>query len=131
MISQSYPLYAVLHDDPSGQPDAVHLVAGWTVTEDEDRDVVPLLAAVGARTTMTFTAAPGSTWTLLPPGTALPEAVSYLEMVEAERLLNYALHLRQYGERAPGGDETWAEFDRRTEAFLRKLSGTDGPEYRR
>lgn len=34
-------------------------------------------------------------------------------------LLEYAFNLRQYGERAPGGNETWAEFDRRCEAFLR------------
>jgi hypothetical protein len=38
------------------------------------------------------------------------------------RLLEYALHLRQYGECAPGGNETWAEFDRRTEAYLRSLA---------
>jgi hypothetical protein len=37
----------------------------------------------------------------------------------AKGLLEYALHLRMHGERAPGGKETWAEFDRRTEAFLR------------
>jgi hypothetical protein len=38
---------------------------------------------------------------------------------QATELLQYALHLRMYGERAPGGDETWAEFDRRAEQFLR------------
>lgn len=38
---------------------------------------------------------------------------------EAVRLLEYALHLRMQGERAPGGDETWGVFDRDTEAFLR------------
>jgi hypothetical protein len=51
-----------------------------------------------------------------------------LRRVEQERdemlgLLAYALHLRQHGERAPGGDETWAEFDRRCEAFLRQVGG--------
>jgi hypothetical protein len=35
------------------------------------------------------------------------------------QLLEYALHLRQYGENAPGGSETWAEFDRRAEMMLR------------
>lgn len=43
------------------------------------------------------------------------------ERDEATRLLRYALHLRMFGERAPGGSETWAEFDRRCEAFLRGL----------
>lgn len=38
----------------------------------------------------------------------------------AIELLAYALHLRQNGERAPGGDETWAEFDRRAEELLRR-----------
>lgn len=50
-----------------------------------------------------------------------------LEAAEAERdqaktLLEYAIHLRQHGERAPGGNETWAEFDQRTDHFLRGLS---------
>lgn len=40
---------------------------------------------------------------------------------EAIRLLEYALHLRMYGERAPGGNETWREFETRTEEFLRAL----------
>lgn len=39
---------------------------------------------------------------------------------EAESLLRYALHLRMHGERAPGGGETWREFDRRCEMFLRR-----------
>jgi hypothetical protein len=38
---------------------------------------------------------------------------------DAIRLLEYALHLRMYGENAPGGTETWAEWDRMTEGFLR------------
>ena len=45
----------------------------------------------------------------------------------AVRLLEYALHLRQHGERAPSGTETWAEFDRRAEAFLRAVPRTDLP----
>lgn len=42
--------------------------------------------------------------------------------VEAFQLLAYALHLRQHGEHAPGGGETWAVFDRRCETFLRALN---------
>lgn len=38
---------------------------------------------------------------------------------EALALLAYGLQLRQHGEQAPGGRETWAEFDRKTEALLR------------
>ncbi len=40
---------------------------------------------------------------------------------DAIALLNYALYLRQYGEHAPGGGETWAKFDRRCEEFLRRV----------
>lgn len=42
---------------------------------------------------------------------------------EAVRLVALALHIRQYGERAPGGDETWAQFDRDADALLRHRSG--------
>jgi hypothetical protein len=38
---------------------------------------------------------------------------------EAVRLLEYALHLRRNGENAPGGTETWAQWDRDAETFLR------------
>jgi hypothetical protein len=37
----------------------------------------------------------------------------------AVRLLEEALHLVQNGERAPGGNETWAAWARKTETFLR------------
>lgn len=40
---------------------------------------------------------------------------------DAIRLLIYALHLRMHGERAPGGDETWSQFDRDAEAYLRRI----------
>ena len=40
---------------------------------------------------------------------------------DAVSLLEYALHLRMYGERAPGGNETWQEFDRRVEVFFQAL----------
>lgn len=39
---------------------------------------------------------------------------------EAVQLLRDVHHLRVHGERAPGGNETWAEFDRRCEDFLRR-----------
>lgn len=42
---------------------------------------------------------------------------------EAVQLLEYALQLRIHGERAPGGNERWAEFDRRCEDFLRRQLG--------
>lgn len=45
---------------------------------------------------------------------------------EAVRLLEEALHLSLYGERAPGGDETWQEWHRKNEAYLRKLQEEDG-----
>ncbi len=41
----------------------------------------------------------------------------------ATALLEYALHLRMHGERAPGGNETWAEFDVQCETYLRRLAG--------
>jgi hypothetical protein len=39
----------------------------------------------------------------------------------AVRLLEEALHLRMNGERAPGGNETWRDWDLRAETFLRGL----------
>lgn len=48
---------------------------------------------------------------------ALQEALD--SEATAARLLEYALHLRMRGERASGGNETWAQFDRDAEAFLR------------
>jgi hypothetical protein len=44
-----------------------------------------------------------------------------IALIEAIQILEYGLHLRQYGERAPGGGETWQEFDRRCEKFLRGI----------
>lgn len=38
----------------------------------------------------------------------------------AIRLLEEALHLRRNGERAPGGNETWRDWDRKAERFLRE-----------
>jgi len=47
------------------------------------------------------------------------------DLAKARRLLEYAMQLRMYGERAPGGDETWRQFDQSAEHFLR---GLDYPE---
>ena len=46
--------------------------------------------------------------------------------VRAERdslkeVAEYALHLRMYGERAPGGDETWGKWESMVESRLRAL----------
>ncbi|MFG1794217.1 hypothetical protein [Nocardia sp. NPDC049149] len=43
-------------------------------------------------------------------------------LTAAVELLEYAMHLRMYGERAPGGNETWREWDGRAEKFLRSLA---------
>jgi hypothetical protein len=40
----------------------------------------------------------------------------------AVRLIEEALHLRMNGERAPGGDETWRDWDRRAETYLRNAA---------
>lgn len=37
-----------------------------------------------------------------------------------ERFVVEAMHLAQYGERAPGGNETWAEWFARAENYLRR-----------
>jgi hypothetical protein len=44
---------------------------------------------------------------------------------EAIKLLEYAMHLRMNGECAPGGNETWREFDTRNETFLRAVWGDE------
>lgn len=47
---------------------------------------------------------------------------------EAVKLLRQALHLRTHGERAPGGTETWADWDRRAETLLRGVDRHEGGE---
>lgn len=47
---------------------------------------------------------------------------------QAEQLVEEALHLRMYGELAPGSYDTWAEWDQRAEAYLRDVSATPGSE---
>jgi hypothetical protein len=46
----------------------------------------------------------------------------------AVRLLEEALHLRMNGERAPGGNETWREWDRKAEEYLRDVTATQESE---
>lgn len=41
---------------------------------------------------------------------------------EMKKLVEYALHLRMYGENAPGGDETWAKWESMAERALREDS---------
>jgi hypothetical protein len=39
---------------------------------------------------------------------------------EERKLVELAYHLRTYGECAPGGDETWAQWDADAECYLRR-----------
>ena len=56
------------------------------------------------------------------------EAPASADLHEARSLLEYALHLCKHGEKAPGGGETWAEFGRRAEEFLRWGPGSTRPK---
>jgi len=47
--------------------------------------------------------------------------MKHTEKPESRRLLELALHLRMHGECAPGGHETWAQFDTDLEHHLRGL----------
>ena len=42
-----------------------------------------------------------------------------------KKLAEYALHLRMYGEHAPGGNETWQRWDSMAENTLRNLKDKD------
>jgi hypothetical protein len=42
-----------------------------------------------------------------------------MDLSTSKGLIEYAFHLRQYGERAPGGSETWREWDVNAEIWLR------------
>lgn len=50
-------------------------------------------------------------------------------LLDALQILDYAMILRMHGERAPGGNETWAEFDRVAERFLRKVRRMEGGDH--
>jgi hypothetical protein len=43
------------------------------------------------------------------------------ESSEALALLKEAFHICQNGERAPGGNENWRDWERKTETYLRSL----------
>ena len=53
----------------------------------------------------------------------LPSPPAVTDLDTAVRLLEQALHLRMNGERAPGGDETWRDWERDAEEFLRGFRG--------
>lgn len=46
-----------------------------------------------------------------------------LEAAEALVLVEEAMHLRMYGENAPGGHETWRDWERHARDFLLYLYG--------
>lgn len=95
----------------------------------DTRTLLVLLAAVGHRLAIVPLAADG-------PESALSASVSdetasevggegsgtpggSMRHAEAFALLRQAHHLRTHGERAPGGSETWADWDRQAETLLR------------
>lgn len=108
------------HPDPDllgTGPDELHLFfvlqrkALWcsvaiTVTDDDEPAVRAFLAKCGK--TM------AAVW----------EPVA-LDRGTAVKLLEEALFLRINGERAPGGDENWPDWDRKTERYLRGLLPPD------
>lgn len=55
-------------------------------------------------------------------------AVRFETQARATRLVELAMHLRMHGERAPGGNETWAEFDRMADQFLHACVPSWGPQ---
>ncbi len=50
---------------------------------------------------------------------------------EAERLVREALHLRMYGECAPGGNETWRDWEREAEAWHQARYSPGGDDGRK
>lgn len=54
--------------------------------------------------------------------TSARERAKHGHLGAAVKLLEYAMRLRMYGERAPGGDETWHEWATGAETFLRSLA---------
>lgn len=90
--------------------------AVWTFLTEEDSLVPQLEKLVGTDVHMSS------------QGSNLDDNETYFSLrakhVRAIKLVEYALHLRMYGERAPGGEETWREFDQQAELFLRQLPNT-------
>jgi hypothetical protein len=50
-----------------------------------------------------------------------PIKISLRQRDQAIELLEEALHIRQNGENAPGGNENWRDWEYKTEGFLRSL----------
>ena len=46
-------------------------------------------------------------------------------LAEAIRLIEYATTICRYGERAPGGDENWHQWEKDAARFLRRYRGDD------
>jgi hypothetical protein len=80
----------------------------------EDRGLVRWKTGIAERTCLAW---------LTEPGRAA--ALGYAYKTPAVRLLEEALFLRMNGERAPGGNETWHDWDLRAETFLRSLLPPD------
>jgi hypothetical protein len=68
----------------------------------------------------------GAVWTELATRPMSPLGRS--ERDEAVGLLEEALHLRMNGERAPGGNETWRDWDLRAEQFMQERLARLHPE---
>lgn len=97
---------------------------------DENQLLLSILARIGDALSPTGQRPATALATLADDVEAYVEGHNALEaeLAEARRqnramrqLLDYALVLRQHGERAPGGNETWRTFDRQAEALLRSL----------
>jgi hypothetical protein len=61
-------------------------------------------------------------WDGPPIGTKVHEAMENYLIAEAKQVIEYGLHLRMYGEKAPGGNETWEQWDNMAEAWLRGMN---------
>jgi hypothetical protein len=83
----------------------------------EDRGLIAWKEGIEPRTCIAW---------LTEPGRAI--ALSYAYQTPAVRLLEEALHLRRNGEHAPGGNETWRDWDERAEKYLRGLLPSNGEE---
>lgn len=73
----------------------------------------------------------GSGWAcpgLAPDGSACGYEEPGESFLAAIQLLEEALHLRRNGERAPGGTETWRDWERRAGEFLRDVTAAPGGE---
>lgn len=91
--------FGVLHEDDE-------VGNRWAIGALADREIRPLnevRAAIWDSTNAPISAEPGATD----------------DLSRAVTLLEYALHLCMHGENAPGGNETWSQWGRNAELFLR------------